>query len=222
MAQLFVFIVITIILGVVLWPFVWVFLLLTGFVGFVGDAIVYRATRREADSSPDGFRTILFLQGVFICVIYALFFATVASNIVANKHPSPSWPYPFSSIVMMFLFIALINGRVSRRDQQIGATVGIWAALIAYAFFYRYPQILDSVPRAVSTYERLVLLTNWLMDFWPTRDLLFIVAGGFLLIGAVCVFFLASVGLQKLARKSPAATMAARKRAVEGHQEWRS
>jgi hypothetical protein len=192
MRELFDFLAITTILGIILWPFVWIILCLSNVAGFVGDVVVYKITGREVDSSPDKFRTILFLQGVFICVIYAAVFATATQNLVRTLHPTPSWPYPVVNLLAMLLFVALITRRASRRrDQELGAGTGMWVALAGYACFYKYPQILDSIPGAIPAFEKLSLFMSWLCNFWFVRDLLLAMVGLFFLIGAALIFSMA-------------------------------
>jgi hypothetical protein len=227
MRQLFNFIIITTIIGIVLWPCVFVLLQLSNILTLLVDTALYRIINHHVDRPPERFRLLFFAQTVFICGIYSAVFPTVVSSFVTNRHVTATWFYALLGLLLMLFFIGLIimSARDRRKDTEWGAVVGLWLALIGYAFFYRYPRILGSIPGAITVYNKLVSLTEWLLSFWLLRGILGLLAGGVLFSMAWLTFYWLPHGFSRLAgtsqrhRTTPPATVEGVQRRLETYPE---
>src|SRR6266566_7521304 len=200
MGQLFDFVVTTTIIGIVLWPCVFVLLQLFGLVGVLIDWI----SGLDIDEmiSPERFRVVLFLQTIVIWGIYSAVFATVAVSFVTNRHVTASWFFGLSGLLLMTFFVFIIVRTSARnpngRDVESGNIVGVRVALVGYTLFYKYPQMLGHIPGAVAAYKGLISLTEWLRGVWFLRGLLSLLAFGALFPLLWLIFYWMSVGFGRL------------------------
>jgi hypothetical protein len=204
MGQLLNFVVTTTIIGIALWPCVFVLVQLLGFGGVLIGSISGRDVNEMM--SPERFRIVLFIQTIVIWGIYSAAFATEAVSFVASRHVASSWVYALLGLLLTIFYVVIIVKTSARnpssRDVESGNIVGVWVALVAYTLFYKYPQILGEIPGAVAAYKGLISLTEWLMGVWFLRGLLSILAFGALLPVVWLIFYWMSVGFGRLKRMS--------------------
>ena len=204
MGQFFDFVVTSTIIGIVLWPCVFVLVQLLGLVGVLIDWI----SRRDIGEmmSLERFRVVLFLQTIVIWAIYSAVFATVTVSFVTNRHVTVSWLFGLSGLLLMAFYVSIIIKTSARnpnsRDVESGNVVGVWVGLAGYALFYKYPEILGQFPGAAAAYKGLISLTDWLMSGWFLRGLLSLLALGALLLLLGLIFYWMSVGFGRLKRVS--------------------